>query len=966
MAELDGDDDSKPPRLASDTNAEVLPSRRQKAPTAVHDADEGKKMSKRKKRKLEQLAQKKASKELRTQVLEELKAVQLTAEQAELLRASQSTRLSKRQQKAMAQRRAQLGVPLTSDMKDTLKRRPRQLKRRHETEAQEGGSGDAGSDEVSSEDPKPSRAMAKAAVAPPTEAGAGAPQQNVARAHPPPSKAKAKPKAEIKAPEPVEPAAQPLVRVHVQRTTDIEDQRSKLPAVMMEQEFTEMVLGNDVMLVCGDTGCGKSTQVPQFLYECGLCNGDEHLIGVTQPRRVAAISVSQRVGQELNQPEKVGYQVRYDKSHCTKDMRIKFMTDGILLREVQADFLCRKYTAIVIDEAHERGVNCDILIGLLSRAVQRRRRDYEEAVARRRKAKGDANDSQLPPPLKLVIMSATLRLCDFTENNQLFPSPPPVLRIDARTFPVTVHFARRTDEDYIKAAHRSVLQIHKELPPGSILVFVTGRQEVHRLCRMLQQSQMMASQHGEVPEAEEEPQRELELEASDDEAAEEDPEDEVLHSDGSKADNGENPARCPKKAKGKGRKRKATPVSENLPGDPNADAGGGPKPKKKRRKKVKEAAHGEAATTAKEQEEEEGKLATQEEMPDLSFALGEEDTVLLESEAAAADEDAKDRELRNQRKVRMTRLDKSRTAGGVFKGTGFGEGPMRVLPLYAQLSATRQLAPFADPPEGERVVVISTNVAETSVTLPNVRYVVDTGKEKRRRCEPVANFAGCGYMSEVVMQQHAARRKDWAAWQVKEEELCDEIRDLNGQLQAEQQERDQAMGRETILEQELRAERRRRIDLEAQLTLSDTWKAEAAAADRAARLATSNSALASAAESEAAREWKRQAAEARRGEAQARAGQHREELAYSTLHRQFEEREAQYWAQYQQRVQQARASEAEVLAEAWQMSGELRSELDAVRERDLSERPLSEQSSARQALQDLRELRQRYTDMLDP
>ena len=216
------------------------------------------------------------------------------------------------------------------------------------------------------------------------------------------------------------------------------------------------------------------------------------------------------------------------------------------------------------------------------------------------------------------------------------------------------------------------------------------------------------------------------------------------------------------------------------------------------------------------------------------------------------------------------------------------------------------------------------------------------------------------------MQQHAARRKDWAAWQVKEEELCDEIRDLNGQLQAEQQERDQAMGRETILEQELRAERRRRIDLEAQLTLSDTWKAEAAAADRAARLATSNSALASAAESEAAREWKRQAAEARRGEAQARAGQHREELAYSTLHRQFEEREAQYWAQYQQRVQQARASEAEVLAEAWQMSGELRSELDAVRERDLSERPLSEQSSARQALQDLRELRQRYTDMLDP
>ena len=219
--------------------------------------------------------------------------------------------------------------------------------------------------------------------------------------------------------------------------------------------------------------------------------------------------------------------------------------------------------------------------------------------------------------------------------------------------------------------------------------------------------------------------------------------------------------------------------------------------------------------------------------------------------------------------------------------------------------------------------------------------------------------------SEVVMQQHAARRKDWAAWQVKEEELCDEIRELSSQVQAEQQERDQAVGRETILEQELRAERRRRIDLEAQITLADTWKAEAAAADRAARLANSNSALAAATESEAAREWKRQAAEARRAEAKASAAQHRAELAAQNarkeLNRHLEEREQQF----QQRVQQARASEAEVLAEAWRMSGELRSELDAVRTSDRSDRP-SEGSSARQALQDLRELRQRYTDMLGP
>lgn len=217
---------------------------------------------------------------------------------------------------------------------------------------------------------------------------------------------------------------QTFQRVRVQRSEHIDQQRSKLPAVMCEQEVVEMVLSNDVLLVCGATGCGKSTQVPQFLYEAGVCT-DGHIIGVTQPRRVAAVSVSQRVGEELNSPGTVGYQVRYDTSRGNpKDMRIKFMTDGILLREVQNDFLCRKYNAIIIDEAHERGVNCDILIGLLSRAVRRRRQIWDEAL-------NSASDPP-SPPLRLIIMSATLRLCDFTENRQLFPVAPPVMHIEAR------------------------------------------------------------------------------------------------------------------------------------------------------------------------------------------------------------------------------------------------------------------------------------------------------------------------------------------------------------------------------------------------------------------------------------------------------------------------------------------------------------------------------------------------------
>lgn len=326
-----------------------------------------------------------------------------------------------------------------------------------------------------------------------------------------------------------------------------------------------------------------------------------------------------------------------------------------------------------------------------------------------------------------------------------------------------------------------MLQIHKDLPPGSILVFVTGRQEVHRLCRMLQQWQMRASKHGDEAEGEaeevEEKERPLELEASDDEGNAEsdaepgDPqqpaEDSAEHPpasmqrDSSKAASDAKLARGPKKAKGK--KRKAP---ESLPNDSARDGeNGGRLTAKKRRRKAKKIKEAVGDTNSKEEEQGgqgqgEETQAAQEEMPELSFALGEEDTVLLEAEAAEAQaEDAKDRELRNQRKVRMTRLDKSRTAGGVFKGAGFGEGPLRVLPLYAQLSATRQLAPFSEPPEGERVVVISTNVAETSVTLPNVRYVVDTGKEKRRRYKAASGVSAfvIDRISKASADQRAGR-----------------------------------------------------------------------------------------------------------------------------------------------------------------------------------------------------------------
>lgn len=144
------------------------------------------------------------------------------------------------------------------------------------------------------------------------------------------------------------------------------------------------------------------------------------------------------------------------------------MTDGILLKEVSNDFLLSRYSVILLDEAHERTVHTDILIGLLSRIVPLRRK--KEML-----------------PLKLVIMSATLRIDDFVQNDKLFPLiKPPVLKIESRQFPVTTVFARKTElDDYIGAAYRKVCKVHREEGSGSILVFVTGQDEVKRLVARL-------------------------------------------------------------------------------------------------------------------------------------------------------------------------------------------------------------------------------------------------------------------------------------------------------------------------------------------------------------------------------------------------------------------------------------------------------------------------------------------------
>jgi ATP-dependent RNA helicase DHX37/DHR1 len=243
--------------------------------------------------------------------------------------------------------------------------------------------------------------------------------------------------------------------MRITRPEVIEKARYDLPVSAMEFEIMDAIRNNDVTILCGETGSGKSTQVPQFLYEGGFSvnssdSSKSFLIGITQPRRVAAVSTAKRVCYEVGQGDGqvikgsgkkgnlVSYQTRYETAGLGSETRIKFMTDGILLQEIQSDLLLRKYSVIVLDESHERNLNTDVLIGLLSVALPLRKKAAEE-------------DPSLVP-LRLILMSATLRVEDFTKNDKLFPTgPPAVVTVPGRTHPVTIHHSKATElDDYGK------------------------------------------------------------------------------------------------------------------------------------------------------------------------------------------------------------------------------------------------------------------------------------------------------------------------------------------------------------------------------------------------------------------------------------------------------------------------------------------------------------------------------------
>ena len=249
----------------------------------------------------------------------------------------------------------------------------------------------------------------------------------------------------------------------------LQAQRQKLPISKNRDHLLYLLNSYRVVIVVGETGCGKSTQIPQYLIEAGWCKEEGFMVGVTEPRRVAVTSLATRVAEEQNTMlgRRVGYSIRFDECFIKTQTKIKYLTEGILIQEMMADPLLSAYNVLMLDEAHERTTQTDIIMGLLKKILKKRK------------------------DLRLIVSSATVDaeyIKEFFSSDEEGEKQAAILGVEGASYSVDIFYLKEPCPDYVQCCVDTVMKIHENSALGDVLVFLTGMEEVDRCVTLLRES----------------------------------------------------------------------------------------------------------------------------------------------------------------------------------------------------------------------------------------------------------------------------------------------------------------------------------------------------------------------------------------------------------------------------------------------------------------------------------------------